>query len=168
MTKLIFIYGVPAGLFIILGIIVGIEFGANQEWLGYLIMFIVFSTIYVAVKKHRDEDLGGVINFGKAFLVGIGISAVAGAVYVVVWEIYSSFDGHQFIDNYTNSMIEGIRASDQSPEEMATAIAEIETMAENYRNPLYRLPLTFLEVFPPGVLVSIGSALVLRNHKTAS
>ena len=51
---------------------------------------------------------------------------------------------------------------------MATAIAELEAMAEQYRNPLYRLPLTFLEVFPPGVLVSIGSALALRNHKSAS
>lgn len=168
MAKLILAYGIPAGLLIILGIIVGIEFGANQEWLGYLIMFIVFSTIYVAVKKYRDEELGGVVTFGKAFVVGLGISIVAGVVYVTVWEIYSSFDGHQFIDNYTNSMIENIRASAKSPEEMAAAIAEIEAMAEQYRNLLYRLPLTFLEVFPPGVLVSVASALALSNQKSAS
>ncbi len=41
----IFSFGAAAGLFIILGIIAGLEFGANQEWLGYLIMFIVFITI---------------------------------------------------------------------------------------------------------------------------
>lgn len=167
MTRLILTYGVPAGLFIILGIIIGIELGANQEWLGYLIMFVVFSMIYVAVRKHRDDDLGGVISFSKAFLVGLGISAVAGVVYVAVWEFYSSFDNYQFIDNYTNSMINSIRASDKSPADMASAIAEIEAMAAQYRNPLYRLPLTFLEVFPPGVLVSIGSAIALKNHKTA-
>ena len=167
MTKILLTFGIPAGFLIILGIIVGIELGANQEWLGYLIMFVVFSTIFVALKKYRDKDLGGVITFTRAFTIGLGISAVAGIVYVFVWEIYSSFDNHQFIDNYTNSMIDAIRGSDQTPEEMATAIAEIEAMAEQYRNPLYRLPLTFLEVFPPGVLVSVGSALVLQNHKSA-
>ena len=108
MTKLIFTFGIPAGLIIILAMIGGIELGHSQEWLGYLIMFIVFSTIYVATKKHRDQTLGGVISFAGAFLVGLGISAVAGVVYVTVWEIYSSFSNHEFIDNYTTSMIESI------------------------------------------------------------
>ena len=164
MAKLILTFGIPVGLFIILGMIVGIEFGSSQEWLGYLIMFIAFSMIYVAIKKHRDRDLGGVINFTKALLVGLGISLVAGIVYVFVWEIYSSFDNHGFIDSYVTSMIEKVRASGKSPAEIAEAIAELETMGERYRNPLYRLPMTFLEVFPPGVLVSLGSALALRNH----
>ncbi|MDJ0712134.1 MAG: DUF4199 domain-containing protein [Woeseiaceae bacterium] len=168
MARLILLYGIPAGLFIILGIIVGIEFGSSQEWLGYLIMFIVFSTIYVAIKKHRDQDLGGVISFTKALLVGLGIASVAGVVYVFVWEIYSSFDNHAFIDTYTNSMIEKTRASDKSPAEIAEAIADLKAMGERYRNPLYRLPMTFLEIFPPGVLVSLGSALALRNHTAAS
>ena len=168
MTKLILTFGVPAGFIIILAMIAGIELGHSQEWLGYLIMFIVFSTIYVATKKHRDQTLGGVISFAGAFLIGLGISAVAGVVYVTVWEIYSSFSNHEFIDNYTTSMIESIRASEESPEEIARRIAEVETMGERYRNPLFRLPMTFLEVFPPGVLVSFGSALALRNHKTGS
>lgn len=168
MLRLLLIYGVPAGLFITLGIIVGIELGSSQEWLGYLVMFIVFSTIYVAVKQHRDQELGGVISFLSAFLVGLGISAVAGVVYVLVWEFYSSLSGYEFIDNYTSSMVEKIRASDRSPKEMTKAIAGIEAMGEDYRNPFYRLPMTFLEVFPPGLLVSLGSALVLRNHKSAS
>ena len=83
MTKLIFTFGIPAGLAIILSMIAGMELGQNQEWLGYLIMFIVFSTIYVATRKHRDEVLGGVISFPSAFMIGLGISAVAGVVYVL-------------------------------------------------------------------------------------
>ena len=168
MTKLILTFGIPAGLFIILAMIAGIELGHGQEWLGYLIMFIVFSTIYVAIRKHRDQDLGGVISFTKAFLVGLGISLVAGVVYVAVWEFYSSFDNYQFIDTYTASMAEKIRASGKSPEEIAQSIAELDAMAERYRNPLFRLPMTLLEVLPPGVLVSLGSALALRNHTSAS
>lgn len=167
MTKLILTFGVPAGLVIILAMIAGIELGFSQEWLGYLIMFIVFSTIYVATKRHRDQTLGGVISFTSAFLIGLGISAVAGVVYVAIWEIYSASSNYEFIDNYTTSMIESVRASDKSPEEIARSIAEIQTMGERYRNPLFRLPMTFLEVFPPGVLVSLGSSLALRNHNSA-
>ena len=168
MTKLILTWGIPAGLFIILAMIAGMELGSSQEWLGYLIMFIVFSTIYVAIRKYRDQDLGGVISFTKALLIGLGISSVAGVVYVAVWEFYSSLDGHQFIDNYVTSMTAKIQASGKSPDEIAQSIADLNAMAENYRNPLYRLPMTFLEVFPPGVLVSLGSALALRNHRSAS
>ncbi len=98
--------------------------------------------------------------------MGIGISTVAGVVYVGVWEIYSSFDNHQYIDSYTNSMIESIGASEKSPEEKAQSIADIKAVGEKYRNPVYRLPMTFLEVFPPGLLVSLVSALILRNHRT--
>lgn len=167
MSRLFFTYGVPAGLFISLGVILGIELGSSQVWLGYLVMFIVFSVIYVAIRQHRDQQLGGVISFLGAFMIGLGISAIAGVVYVIVWETYSSFSGHQFIDNYTTAMIEKARASGKSAEEIAQKIAELESMGENYRNPLYRLPMTFLEVFPPGLLVSLGSALALRNHRSA-
>jgi hypothetical protein len=168
MTKLILTFGIPSGLFIILAMIAGMELGHGQEWLGYLIMFIVFTTIYVAIRKHRDQDLGGVISFTKALLIGLGIASVAGVVYVAVWEFYSSFSDHQFIDTYVASMSEKIQASGKSPEEIAQSIADLEAMGERYRNPLYRLPMTFLEVFPPGVLVSLGSALALRNHTSAS
>jgi len=34
-----------------------------------------------------------------------------------------------------------------------------------YANPLFRLPMTFAEIFPVGVLVSLISALVLRKPR---
>lgn len=34
-----------------------------------------------------------------------------------------------------------------------------------YADPLFRLPMTFAEVFPVGVLVSLVSAAVLRNPR---
>jgi hypothetical protein len=50
-------------------------------------------------------------------------------------------------------------------------LAEVASKAEQFRaqysNPLYRLPVTFLEVFPAGLLVSLGSAAMLRNHDSA-
>ena len=38
-------------------------------------------------------------------------------------------------------------------------------MAVAYQSPLYRLPMTFAEIFPVGLLVSIVSAILLRNSR---
>jgi hypothetical protein len=37
------------------------------------------------------------------------------------------------------------------------------SFAEMYQNPLVRLPLTFIEIFPVGLLVALVSAGLLRN-----
>ena len=54
--------------------------------IGYTLMLIALSTVFVAIKRHRDGDLGGVIRFWPAFGLGLGISFVAGIFYVVAWE----------------------------------------------------------------------------------
>ena len=38
-------------------------------------------------------------------------------------------------------------------------------MAEAYRNPLFRLPMTFVEIFPVGLLIALVSAGLLRNPR---
>ena len=43
--------------------------------------------------------------------------------------------------------------------------AGLEAMMANYGNPLYRVPITFLEIFPVGLLVALISAALLRNPK---
>ena len=85
MRKIILTYGAITGAVIILSMTLGIyaaQAGADSffasEALGYTIMLIGFSMIFVATKKYRDDELGGVINFGTAFKVGLGISLIAG------------------------------------------------------------------------------------------
>jgi hypothetical protein len=41
----------------------------------------------------------------------------------------------------------------------------MEAFKLQYANPLFRLPMTFIEIFPVGMLVSLVSALVLRNPR---
>ena len=38
-------------------------------------------------------------------------------------------------------------------------------LRDAYANPLFRLPMTFLEIFPVGLLIALISAAVLRNPK---
>src|SRR3954454_10292470 len=53
--------------------------------LGYLTMILSFSLIFVGVKRYRDRALGGVIRFGPALLLGLGITLTASVIYVIGW-----------------------------------------------------------------------------------
>jgi len=172
MQKIILTYGAITGAVIILSMTLGIyaaQAGASSffasEALGYTIMLIGFSMIFVATKKYRDEELGGVIKFGSALKVGLGISLIAGVVYVIVWEINLFFTDYVFIEEYTASMIEKARNSGVSETELEATITNLEAMKERYNNVLFRLPMTFSEIFPVGLLLSLISAALFRNPK---
>jgi hypothetical protein len=134
--------------------------------LGYLTMLIALSVVFVAIKRRRDRDLGGVIRFWPALGLGVGISLVAGIVYVVSWELAQYFFSMDFARNYGWAMIEQQRAKGASPEALEKVIIDMEYFArELYPNPLWRLPMTFAEIFPVGLLVSLVSAGLLRNPR---
>ena len=167
MRRSILIYGTIAGFIIIVTNTISLEIGHGQAWLGLLVMFIAFSTIFVAIKQYRDETLGGVISFAIALLLGLGISAIAGVVYVAIWELYLALTDYAFIEFYATSIVEARNLGGASESELGEVAAKAEQFRAQYSNPLYRLPVTFLEVFPAGLLVSLGSAAVLRNHHSA-
>lgn len=166
MLRIILTYGTLAGFVVIVVNTINMELGHGQVWLGFLVMFIAFSAIFFAIRQYRDQALGGVITFGNALLLGLGISAVAAIIYVTGWEIYLAATDYSFIETYANAMIEARRAAGESDADIARAVADSEEFRRQYANPLVRVPMTSLEILPVGILVSLVSAFVLRNHKT--
>ena len=168
MKTIIFVYGAISGVIIICAITAGLVLGEGQgpwssQWLGYLIMLVALSLIFVGIKQYRDRELGGVITFGKAFGMGLGIALVAGVAYVISWELYLAMTDYAFIDSYTQGIIDAEKAAGISEEALQKLVAEMDSMKETYNNVLYRLPITFLEIFPVGLLVSVVSAALLKN-----
>ena len=133
--------------------------------IGYTIMLIALSTVFVAIKRRRDQDLGGVIAFWPALGLGLGISLVAALFYVVAWEAALAVTHNDFATAYANGLIEQQRAKGVTGEALVKFTAEMERFKVQYSNPLYRLPMTFAEIFPIGVLVSLISAALLRNRR---
>lgn len=167
MQKIVITYGVIAGLVIICSIMASIFLGAAEVWLGFLVMIVAFSAIFIAIKQYRDQALGGVIKFSTAALLGLGIVAIASIVYVIVWEIYIHATDFLFIDQYANAILDDKKAAGVSGAEWDALVKETEQMRLSYRNPLVRVPMTLLEVFPIGLLIALLSAAMLRNsHKT--
>ena len=79
--------------------------------------------------------------------------------------MYLQFTGTAFIDTYVQSLIEAYKADGMTGAQLDTAIAEAQAMKAQYANPLFRLPMTLLEIFPVGALISLIAAAVLKSSK---
>jgi hypothetical protein len=171
MFKLILRYGVIAGLIIGIPMVWRMLAAKPGEVpvvgmaLTYLVMLVALTAVFLGVKAYRDKVLGGVIRFLPALGVGLGISAVASLVYVVCWEFSSAYSSFDFIAFYKAYMIDAVKATNPTQEALQKAIADAEEFAVMYANPLYRIPMTFIEMFPVGILVSLVSAAILRNPR---
>lgn len=133
--------------------------------LGYLTMLVALSFVFIAIKRQRDVQGGGVIRFWPAFGLGLGISAVAAVLYVVAWEAALAVTGVDFAAEYTKMLLAEKRAGGATDAELAELAAQMESFRVQYANPLFRLPMTFAEIFPVGLLVSLVSAALLRNPR---
>ncbi|WP_343698710.1 DUF4199 domain-containing protein [Caulobacter sp.] len=166
MQRTILIHGLASGVIIILGIISTIVLSAPHSlWLGYLIMLVGLSAVLLAIKSHRDKALGGVIKFWPAFLIGLAVAAVASVAYVLIWEGYLALTHYRFMDDYTASTLAAKRAAGLSGAAYDKLAAQLDAMRLAYANPLYRLPMTFIEIFPVGLLVALVSAALLRDPR---
>ncbi len=169
MQRIVLTYGSISGLIVILTSITGIYIASGDSqfeftaWMGYTSMLIALSMIFIGIKRFRDDHQGGVITFGKAMVIGIGIAATAGVIYVLIWEIYLIYTDYAYIDHYVQSVIDARRTAGADEATMKEVIAEMEQMKTQYGNPLFRLPITFLEIFPVGLLITLISAAILRR-----
>jgi hypothetical protein len=168
--KYALIYGAIAGAITVslVSAMIGMGLTGHDEtamWVTYLIMLVALSLIFVGVKRYRDVECGGVIRFGRAFLLGLGMAAAAGLIYAIGWEIFQAASGYDFIAEYSASILDGMRAKGASAAAIEAKAAEMRDFAESYRNPLFRVPMVFIEIFPVGLLVALVSAALLRNPK---
>jgi hypothetical protein len=132
---------------------------------GYLTMLVALTAVFLGVKRYRDKVLGGAIKFMPALLLGLGISAVASILYAVAWEVSLALTGFDFGTSYGDQLIAAARAKGASAAELQKVMVDAESFKKSYANPFYRFPVTFLEMFPVGVLISLISAGLLRNDR---
>lgn len=170
MTRFIVRYGVIAGLIVAIPhMIMFLSLSGdsappgNGYLVGYTIMLVAFTSVFLGIKAYRDKTLGGVIRFLPAFGLGLAISAVASVFYVVAWEIVMAFGSWDFVAWYSKFLMDAAAA--KGPEAVAKAAADVELFKQMYANPFIRMAFTLVEIFPVGVLISLISAAVLRNSR---
>lgn len=175
MKKNVLVFGLISGL--VVSVVMGInmvimhnstnaDHGSGSMVIGYLIMLVAFSLIFVALKNYRDKQNGGVISFGKAFKMGLLIALIASTMYVIMWALLYNLYMPDFMDKYCAKMIEDARAT-STPAELQKVVDEMNGYKEMYKNPLFFALFTYLEILPVGVLVSLVAALILKRKKVA-
>lgn len=171
MLRKILIYGVIAGLVAGVALSTTTVLMDHQSSMslgmavGYASMLVALSAVFVGIKRYRDAEGGGVIRFWPAFGMGLAISLVAGILYVLAWEVTQAITHMDFATSYGDAMIAQQKAKGASEEALVKLSLEMAQFKAQYANPLYRLPMTFAEIFPVGILVSLVSAGLLRNPR---
>lgn len=135
----------------------------SSQLIGYTSMVLSFIAVFFGIRAYRDGQNGGTITFGKAFKVGILITLVTCAVYVIGWEIAYWGFLPDFGDKYAALVLEEMKADGATPAALAEATANMEKFKELYKNPFFNVGMTFLEVFPVGLIVTLVSAAILRK-----
>jgi hypothetical protein len=138
------------------------------EIIGYTTMIIAFMMIFFGVKSYRDNVAGGEISFGRAFKVGILITALASACYVVTWEIIYYNVWPDFGDKYAAHVIEKARAEGATDAQIAEQQKRMAQFKELYKNPVINAAFTFLEPLPVGLVIALVTAGVLRRRKNGA
>ena len=132
---------------------------------GYTSMVLAFLMVFVGVKSYRDNVAGGQVTFGRAFKVGLLITAVASACYVATWEVIYYKFAPDFTEKYAAHEVEKARASGATEAQIAATTARMEKFKEMYRNPLVNIALTLLEPLPVGIVFTLVAAGVLSRKR---
>lgn len=174
MKKSTLVYGLISGLIVsalmAINVSMCIRSGdfESSMLVGYATMLIAFSMIFVAVKNYRDKYNGGVISFGKAFKIGFFITLIASSIYVIVWLIEEHFFFPDFMDRYMANELAKLQASGVNATELAGKTKELNQAKEMYNNPALKILMTYMEIFPVGLIVSLICALILKRNTAAA
>ena len=174
MKKNVLIFGLLSGLIASSMLIVAAvqcynnkDFSGNMV-MGFTLMILAFSFIFVGIKNYRDKFNNGVISFGKAFKIGISIALIASTVYVITWLIaYYGFIP-DFMDKYAAHVIDQAKAAGKSAVEISKATAEMADYKEMYKSPIGVILLTYMEILPVGLVITLISALILKRKQATA
>jgi hypothetical protein len=168
MKKNVWIFGVIAGLISSLWVAVfpflGDNCGTDMGMVyGYTAMIIAFSMIFVGVKNYRDRFNNGEVAFGRAFMIGFYIALIGSTFYVVTWLISYYFFIPDFFDKMSASYVKQMQEKGATQADINKQIVEIAKYKEYAKNPFFNAAMTYMEILPVGVLVSLICAAILKR-----
>jgi hypothetical protein len=142
------------------------ELGLDHSLLvGYTTMVLAFLLIYFGVRSYRDNVRGGSVRFGRAFAVGALIAVISSVCYVATWEVMYFKFMPDFLSKYQARELEKARAGGASAGALAKQKAEMDKMAEMYKNPVVNSAMTLVEPLPVGLLIALVSAGILSRAR---
>ncbi|HOZ78061.1 MAG TPA: DUF4199 domain-containing protein [Ferruginibacter sp.] len=172
MKKNIIIHGIIAGIIVSAIMLFTINYISHcagtvdfntSMLIGYASMLIAFSLVFVGIRNYRDKYNGGIISFGKAFKTGMMIVLIASTFYVIAWLVDYFFFIPDFMEKYSAQMLDELRATGASQLEIDKQAKEMADFSRMYKNPFFNAMMTYVEILPVGLIVTIISSLILKR-----
>jgi hypothetical protein len=106
-----------------------------------------------------------VISFGKAFKIGILIVVIASTIYVIAWLIDYYLFIPDFAEKYSAHMLNELKASGAGQAEIDEKTKEMANFVTMFKNPFFNAMMTYVEILPVGLVVTLISSLILKTKK---
>jgi uncharacterized protein DUF4199 len=170
MRKIVLTFGLIAGAILSVMMLITLPFqdriGFDKGYIiGYTTMVVAFLMVYFGVRSYRDNVAGGSVSFGRAFTVGLLITAVASVCYVATWELVYYRLAPDFADKYAAYEVEKTKQSGATAEQVAVREKQMADFKQMYKNPLMNIALTLLEPLPVGIVLTLVTAGVLSRKR---
>jgi hypothetical protein len=170
MRKIVLTFGLIAGAILAAMMLLTLAFQDQIGFdkgavIGYTTMVLAFLMVFVGVKSYRDNLAGGSVTFGRAFKVGLLITAVATVCYVATWELIYYQLAPDFADKYAAYVVDKAKQAGASDLEIAAQVKKMTEFKELYRNPVVNVTLTLLEPMPVGIVFTLVAAGILSRKR---
>ncbi len=94
------------------------------------------------------------------------IVLIASTIYVISWLIDYFFFIPDYLQKYSAHMLDKLKAGGASQAEIDKQTKEMANLATMYKNPFYNAMMTYVEILPVGLIVTLISSFILKR-KTA-
>jgi len=171
MRKVVLTFGLIGGAVLAVMMLITLPFhdqiGFDRGvYVGYTSMVLAFLMVYFGTQSYRDNVAGGSVGFVRAFTVGLLISLVIMACYVVIWQVVYYNFMPDFLAKYTAYALEQARLEGASPDAIAAKAKEMQEFSEMYKNPLINAAFTLLEPLPVAVVFTFVTAGIVSRKRT--
>jgi hypothetical protein len=172
MKKTVLIFGLISGAISAAMMLITVPLADKIGWekgeiLGYATIVLSALMIFFGVRSYRENVAGGRLSFGRGFAVGILIALISSTCYVGAWEIVYFKFMPDFAEKYSAHMVEKAKASGESQQKVDDIVRRAKAFKEMYDNLAINIAMTFMEVFPIGLVVTLISAGLLRKKPRA-
>lgn len=172
MKKTVLTFGLISGAVSAATMLATLPFADRIGWekgevLGYTVIVLSALMVFFGVRSYRENVGRGRITFGRGLAVGILITLISSACYVGTWEVVYYKLMPNFADKYAAHMVERAKASGASQQKVDETEKQAKQFKQMYDNPAMNVAITFMEVFPIGLVVALMSAGILRKKEAS-
>lgn len=136
-----------------------------SEIFGYVTIFASLAVIYVAMNELQN---GQPVSLWQRISLGVGVSAIAGAIFGLYNVVYTGYLDPDFMDNYYNYYISQL--PEQSGPSYEEAVARLEAEKAMFMSPVTQFVTMGATVLLAGIPVSVLLAFLhkARNKQEAA